>query len=166
MLFFAAPALLMCIFVINKHKPPPADISPKRHPGKERMLAALKNENLDESITKLIFDREQYSFPFVGKLSVDGQQNLEQMLSTRRMVKVLQEIESLSKNEGKAKCELLFLRAFQQHTNACRIMINWSLDRVAPVTLCDEFPARRLCSATTNRSGDSHEIESVILIGY
>jgi hypothetical protein len=39
-------------------------------------------------------------------------------------------------------------------------------DGVAPVTLCDEFPARRLCSATTNRSGDSHEIESVILIGY
>jgi hypothetical protein len=34
-----------------------------------------------------------------------------------------------------------------------------STNCVAPVRLCDGFPARRLCSATTNRSGDSHEIE-------
>jgi hypothetical protein len=38
--------------------------------------------------------------------------------------------------------------------------------RVAPVRLCDGFAARRLGSPTTKRSGDSNEIEPVILVGY
>ena len=38
--------------------------------------------------------------------------------------------------------------------------------RVAPVRLCDGFVGRRLGSATTKRSGDRHEIEPVILVGY
>jgi hypothetical protein len=38
--------------------------------------------------------------------------------------------------------------------------------RVAPVRLCDFIAVRRLGSATTKRSGDSHEIEPVILVGY
>jgi hypothetical protein len=37
---------------------------------------------------------------------------------------------------------------------------------VVPVRLCDGFVVRRLGSATTKRSGDSHEIEPVILVGY
>jgi len=37
---------------------------------------------------------------------------------------------------------------------------------VAPVRLCDGFRVRRLCSAPTNRSGESNEIEPVILVGY
>jgi hypothetical protein len=37
---------------------------------------------------------------------------------------------------------------------------------VAPVRLCDFIAVRRLGSATTNRSGDSNEIEPVILVGY
>jgi hypothetical protein len=41
-----------------------------------------------------------------------------------------------------------------------------SLLRVAPVRLCDGLAARRLGSATTKRSGDSNEIEPVILVGY
>ena len=40
------------------------------------------------------------------------------------------------------------------------------IDRVAPVRLCDGFVGRRLGSATTKRSGDSNEIEPVILVGY
>jgi hypothetical protein len=36
--------------------------------------------------------------------------------------------------------------------------------RVASVTLCDGFAARRLGSATTKRSGDSNEIEPVKLL--
>jgi hypothetical protein len=39
-------------------------------------------------------------------------------------------------------------------------------NRVAPVRLRDGFVARRLGSATTKRSGDSNEIEPVILVGY
>jgi hypothetical protein len=38
--------------------------------------------------------------------------------------------------------------------------------RVAPVRWCDGFVGRRLGSATTKRSGDSNEIEPVILVGY
>jgi|GEM_PF-4864911 transposase-like protein len=38
--------------------------------------------------------------------------------------------------------------------------------RVTPVRLCDRFAPRRLGSATTKCSGDSNEIEPVILVGY
>jgi hypothetical protein len=41
-----------------------------------------------------------------------------------------------------------------------------AMPRVAPVRLRDGFVARRLGSATTKRSGDSNEIEPVILVGY
>jgi hypothetical protein len=41
-----------------------------------------------------------------------------------------------------------------------------TVKRVAPVRLRDGFVARRLGSATTKRSGDSNEIEPVILVGY
>jgi hypothetical protein len=171
-LVFAAPALLMSILVINKPKqspkpspivsaPVPVPIAPHRHPGKERMLATLNNENLDQSIEQLFDDREQYFFPFAGMSNVgeDPQQDLEQMLSTRRSVKVLQEIESLPKSEGKAKCELLFSRAFQQHTNACRIMINWSLDPSAPPHHQDLLFSLMTLSATLLITADATNLD-------
>jgi hypothetical protein len=140
-LVFVAPVLIMCILIINKVRQSPIismpvliQTPPHHHPGKEGMLATLKNENLEQSIGLLIDDRKQYSFPFSGvsKVGEDIQQDLEQMLSSRRSLKVLQEIELLPRSEGKAACELLFSTAFEQHTNACRIMINWSLDPSAP----------------------------------
>jgi hypothetical protein len=45
------------------------------------------------------------------------------------------------------------------------LLFDW-IESVAPVRLCDGFVARRLGSATTKRSGDSNEIEPVILVGY
>jgi hypothetical protein len=107
---------------------PPSNLTP----GKERMLATLKNESLDQSIKLLIDDREQYSFPFVAKTIVGGQEDLEQMLSTRRLWKVLQEIKELPKSEGDAKCEMLFSTAFQLHTNISRAMIKYATDPSAP----------------------------------
>ena len=141
-LVFGAPALIMCILVINKAKQLPIvpprvliQMPPQRHPGKERMLATLKEESLDQSSVLLMGDREQYFFPFAGmsKFGEDVQQDLEQVLSDRRFVKVLQEIESLPKSEGKAKCELLFSRAFQSHTNGCRVAIDFALDPSATI---------------------------------
>ena len=171
-LVFAAPALLMCILVINKPKqspkpspivsaPVPVPIAPHRHPGKERMLATLKDENLDQSINQLFEDREQYIFPFgiTSKVGVDPQQNLEQMLSDRRFVKVLQEIKSLSNSEGKAKCELLFSRAFQQHTNACRIMVNWALDPSAQPFHQDLLYSKMALSAAVFITADTTNLD-------
>ena len=51
----------------------------------------------------------------------------------------------------------LGLRLFRRRCRAAH--------RVAPVRLCDGLTARRLGSATTKRSGDSNEIEPVILVG-
>ena len=47
-------------------------------------------------------------------------------------------------------------------TNAACLLTNG----VTPVRLCDRFAPRRLGSATTKCSGDSNEIEPVILVGY
>jgi hypothetical protein len=170
-LVLAAPALMMCILGCDKAKQPPkqspivlppsSGLAPHRHPGKERMQAALKNENLDGSINQLFDDRDQYFFPFGGssKVGEDVQQNLEQILSDRRFVKVLQEIKSLPKSEGKAKCELLFSRAFQQHTNACRIMINWSLNPPAPPHHQDLLYSRMALSAALFIAADTTNLD-------
>jgi hypothetical protein len=40
------------------------------------------------------------------------------------------------------------------------------MNRIASVRLYDGFAARRLGYATTKRSGDSNEIEPVLLVGY
>ena len=101
------------------------------HPGK-KMMATIKSESLDQSIKLLIDDREQYYFPFVPRSIVGGQEDLEQMLTTWRFAKVLQEIKNLPRSEGDAKCEMLFLTAFQLHTNICRAMIKYVTDSSAP----------------------------------
>lgn len=113
---------------------PTPNVTPHRHPGKERMLATLKDESLDQSIKLLIDDREQYFFPFrPSDLNIGGgQEDLEQMLSTRRSVKVLQEIKELPQSKGDEKCEVLFSTAFQLHTNICRAMIRYVTDPSAP----------------------------------
>jgi len=49
--------------------------------------------------------------------------------------------------------------------NAIEILVSRFLSGVAPVKLCDGLAARRLGSATTRRSGDSYEIEPLILVG-
>ena len=94
-------------------------------PGEERILATLSGESLEQSIRLLIDDREQYFFPFAGRSSIgpDVQQDLDQMLSTRRLWKALQEIKELPQSQGDAKCESLFMRGFQIHTNVCRAII-------------------------------------------
>lgn len=117
---------------VQRVQVPTPNVTPHRHPGKERMLATLKNESLDQSTKLLIEDREQYFFPFVPKAIVGGQEELEQMLSTRRFVKVLHEMKELPKSEGDAKCEMLFSTAFQLHTNICRAMISYVTDTDAP----------------------------------
>ena len=45
-------------------------------------------------------------------------------------------------------------------------LVGNAVERVPSVRLCDGFAPRRLGSATTKRSGDSNEIEPVILVGY
>jgi hypothetical protein len=94
-------------------------------PGEERILATLSGESLEQSIRLLIDDREQYSFPFAGRSRIgpDVQEDLDQMLSTRRLWKALQEIKELPQSQGDAKCESLFMRGFQIHTNVCRAII-------------------------------------------
>lgn len=165
-LAFAIPALLMCILVINKakHLPivspeGPIQTPPHGHPGKEKLLATLKNESLDVSIRGLLddSDRVQYYFPFIPHSGVDVQDEIEELLANRRLLKVAQQIKSLSKSEGQAKCERLFISAFQQQTNACRIIINWSLNPSAPAhhqyLLCSQMSlaaAMFIAAETTN----------------
>ena len=135
-LAFVVPVLVMCVLVIHKAKQMPDSLPggpmPHRHPGKERMVATLKGESLDQSIRLLVDETKQYFGPFARHIGVDLQEDLDQILSTRRFVKVLQEIKELPRSKGDAKCELLFTMAFQSHTNICRAMIKVSTDPSAP----------------------------------
>ena len=129
-------ALVICVLVNHKAKQMPDSLPggpmPHRHPGKERMVETLKGENLDQSIRLLVDDRNQYFGPYARHIGVDLQEDLEDMLSTRRFVKVLQEIKELPRSKGDAKCELLFTMAFQSHTNICRAIIKVATDPSAP----------------------------------
>src|ERR1039458_295080 len=134
LLVVATPALVMCIILVREGKGMPHESSngmvPHSHPGKERMVATLKVESLDQSIKLLIDDKEQYFFPFArsANISEDLQDDLERMLSARRFAKVLQEIKKLPKSKGDAECESLFFRGFQIHTNVCRAIIRTATD--------------------------------------
>lgn len=105
-------------------------------------MPSLKKESLDQSIELMINDQEQYSMPIRQKGFYSGG-DLENVLSDRRALKLLQEISALPKGKGSAACQLLFSTAFQRHTNACRAIIKNATDPSAPenqyYTLCSRM---------------------------
>ena len=77
-------------------------------------------------------------------------------------------LSELSKLTEESSCIIVRLRLDMVVCSMSRAEIGLLavMDSVAPVRLCDFIAVRRLGSATTKRSGDSHEIEPVILVGY
>jgi hypothetical protein len=102
-------------------------------------MPSLKKESLDQSIELMVNEVSQYFMP-VRHQGFYSEDDLENVLSDRRTLKLLQEISALLKGRGSAACQLLFSTAFQRHTNACRAMIKYATDPSAPEnhysTLC------------------------------
>jgi hypothetical protein len=89
------PTLLVIVFAVknaeNIKQRALADSGQQRHPAKEKMLATLKRETLDESIRRSSEDISQYFGPFVERTMFD-QQNLEVMLAARRNLKGIRQV--------------------------------------------------------------------------
>jgi hypothetical protein len=138
-LAFAIP-VAFCVMVgirgKQERKGAPLGLTPTpttwRHPLQVQMLATLKHEHLDQSLTNIIDDLEQYDWPFMTRAGIDEQQEIENILATRRFAKVLQGIKKLSQKEGDLKCETLFDRGFRIHTNICRARTDQITDPSAP----------------------------------
>jgi len=135
-LMFLGPLVAIGILAVHRFKTSPysmpSDPLYHRHPGKEKMVATLKGETLDRSSELVSGDYEQYFFPFVPRAVVGGEEDLEQLISTRRFWKVLLEMKELSETEERNRCERLFFDAFAKHTNICYAMAKWVTDPSAP----------------------------------
>jgi hypothetical protein len=81
-------------------------------------IRTLQHEDLDQSFEMLSKEREQYSFPGAGYSRRNADLNLGIMLSSRRSTKVIQSLAVLPLEEREARCEQMFLKALQTHTNA------------------------------------------------
>jgi len=90
-LIFLGPLAVIGILAVHKLKTPRYDMPPDplyhRHPGKEKICGDSKGETLDRSSENISEDYEQYFFPFVPKTVAGGQEDLEQLISTRRFGK-------------------------------------------------------------------------------
>ena len=142
-LVFIVPALVVCLWVVHKfhHAPDrlPAKLMHSPNVWRDRIMPSLEKESLDQSIELMLDDNPQYFMP-VRHTGLYSEDDLENVLSDRRTLKLLQEISALPKGKGSAACQLLFSTAFQRHTNACRAMIKYVTDPSTPEnhysTLC------------------------------
>jgi len=97
------------------------------------MIKALKKENLEESMDMLIKDDQQYFDPgFITDIK-NAQNDTEWMLSARRSIKLLQSIKALSGTERETKCDQLFSKALQAHSNAFLTILRHETDPSSPI---------------------------------
>jgi hypothetical protein len=85
--------------------------------------ATLRRESLDRSICRLTSDSQQYSGYMGSGGDAFSQDNLEEMLTSRRAVKVLQSMRALPPAKREAKCRQMFAQAFRVHTNTFRVVL-------------------------------------------
>jgi hypothetical protein len=98
-----------------------------------------------------------------NELGISARAILRKAIGGHALSQIYTRRESLGKSVAKALGDA---RVTQVVVDGVRNQAKCYAGRVAPVRLRDGFVARRLGSATTKRSGDSNEIEPVILVGY
>ena len=94
--------------------------------------ATLRREGLDRSIRRLISVDWQCSGYVQSKSEQWSQDDLEQMLSNRRALKVLQSIKALPAADREAKCRRVFTQAYRMHTNVFRAILQHEEDPSFP----------------------------------
>lgn len=99
-----------------------------RDPRITTLIATLKNETLERSVSLATRDSQQYHIPGFQTALMCPQVNLEDMLSARRAVKILQTIERLPEIPREAGIRQAFATAFQVHTSAVYAVMRHSED--------------------------------------
>ena len=89
--------------------------------------AEIKKEDFARSVDQLLWGS---ALQFGGLLSqsADPQMDLENMLSPRRAIKILDHIHGLSERDKASACEALFDKAFQIHTNLFSVWVSIQAD--------------------------------------
>jgi hypothetical protein len=94
-----------------------------------RTIAAYKSETLDASIDQLLLDDDAYFYMTARKF---GQEDLPQMLSNGRSVKVINEIGELPEARADSKCREIFSDLFDRQAAAIRRSLKHLEDPSAP----------------------------------
>ena len=108
------------------------NVNPVHRQRIDEFVSALRGENLGQSISNLVTTNWQYDYPGFHTGRAFAQVNLEEMLSNRRSVKVLQSIGALPQEQRESACQSLFSVAFQIHTNALRMICDQIENPSAP----------------------------------
>jgi hypothetical protein len=97
----------------------------------DRIIAELGSETFDESVGLLAEPSSYYSPGFQSQKKAD-QTNIEEALSNRRCVKILNELEMLSESDREARCRQAFDLVFRTHCNAMRAGLRHAEDPSSP----------------------------------
>jgi len=94
------------------------------------IIAELEKEDFDRSVDQLLLGSDlQFSWPgFLSGGAAAPQTDLEEMLSNRRAIKILDHIQGLSGRDKALACEALFAKAFQIHTNLFSVWVRIQAD--------------------------------------
>ena len=103
-----------------------------RDPRIDTLIVNLKKESLQDSINNLATNDQQFFFPGFKTSRKSAQIDLETLLSARRFIKTLQSIEKLPNNDGRAKSDEMFSKAFEAHTNAIYVILQHEDDPSSP----------------------------------
>jgi hypothetical protein len=170
----AKPGLLLAcaavaLFLPTTPGPRAADAFPAADMGEnpvhrqriDDFVRTLRGEQLDQSISNLVTTNWQYDYPGFHTGRAFAQVNLEQMLSNRRSVKVLQSIDSLPQEQKEAICRSLFAVAFQVHTNALRMICDQIENPSAP-TNRQSFRVTQIAMGTAMLAAADNGLKAVL----
>jgi hypothetical protein len=96
----------------------------------DRIVAELEKEDFDRSVDQLLMGSDlQFMWPgYISEACGSPHTDLEEMLSSRRAIKILNHIQGLSGHDKALACDALFARAFQVHTNLLSVFLQIEAD--------------------------------------
>ena len=97
----------------------------------DTMISSLAGESFDQSVENLVI-ADDYYYPGYQSGRKMSQINLEEMLSNRRAVKVLNELATLPNSRTEQRCRSLFDAVFAHHLKAFQMAFGHADDPNAP----------------------------------
>ena len=147
--FLVLNAVLGTILVVWSRPPtvPPYEV-PAQRQRIDALVATLKRESWDQSIENVVTNRNQFLDLAAGQSAVKyAETQLEEMLSVRRAIKVLNMLKAQPRNQRVQKCRELFDRVFRVYAD--EIERRLGLEKLGPPI--DELwwvpPTHALCLA-------------------
>jgi hypothetical protein len=126
-----------------------------------QLLATLKGESLQQSVANLTNDSQQYSYPGFKSSRKGEQDDVEVLLSARRVTKVLQTIARLGKEDAASQSRALFEQSFGRHQEIIdKVLASYETPGAPKNTesMLAATYAMSACMLGTALRGDTHEL--------